>query len=134
MCATTTTQPTADTALTASVPEQVDVDLLLAFLHADDLDIATYLQVLAAKLEGGLGDRVTVERTVGTYITLGGHGERLTIANDQYVARLVSGRFICAVSHTVRGIPMRTKEQALHDWLPVSVPTLAAEAERSAST
>lgn len=116
----------------AAEPE--DFELVAASLRADAGDMATFVAVLAGKLEGALPGRVQVER----------HGRKL-LSHDKVVTRITidlgevryslvpgpGGDLDCGRSKSVRGIVLKTDRLRLPDWIQSLARDLAAQARTS---
>jgi hypothetical protein len=112
-----------------------DLDLLAASFRADLSDLGAFVESLAVKLEALLPTRVRVERRKqGMFgakfvrrIEVDGGATRLELRYD--------GRAIETASSRVSGgIVLKSEQLDIDAWLDALGQTLAAEAERSATT
>ncbi|HLI56786.1 MAG TPA: hypothetical protein VKY26_07080 [Actinomycetota bacterium] len=116
----------------AAEPE--DFELVAASLRADATDMATFVEVLAGKLEAALPGRVQVER----------HAKKL-FSHDKVVSRIAidlgdvryslvpgaGGDLECGRAKAVRGIVLKTDRLGLPDWIESLARDLAAQARSS---
>ncbi len=116
----------------ADVP---DFDLLAASLRADARDTATFLEVLAGKLEEALPGAVSVRRSGGLF-----HRERsvheLTVTLGEWRLRLAArpgGVPRAEREHLVRGVSLKSDDVDLDVWIDALAQALSAHA-RSGST
>ena len=111
-----------------------DFELVAASLRADAADMATFVQVLAGKLESALPGRVQVER----------HAKKL-FSHDKVVTRIAvdlgdvrysltpsaGGDLECGRAKAVRGIVLKTERVGLPDWIEGLARDLASQARSS---
>ena len=110
-----------------------DIDLLLASLRADSADTHAFMQALAARLDGALPGRVTVERGGGLFsrgktarkIELDAGDHRYTIEDAGH------GRLQARQVRVVRGVALKTDDLPVDSWLAELARDLAEEAEAS---
>ncbi|HWD10050.1 MAG TPA: hypothetical protein VHA57_13260 [Actinomycetota bacterium] len=131
--------PPASGPLPADLPvplaaEPEEFELVAASLRADAGDMATFVAVLAGKLEAALPGRVQVER----------HGKKL-FSHDKVVTRITidlgevryslvpgaGGDLDCGRAKSVRGIVLKTDRLGLPDWIQSLAKDLAAQARTS---
>jgi hypothetical protein len=109
---------------------EYDFDVLAASLRADAADVRTFVEALAAKLEGALGARVRVERKGGI---LGGakRVRRVTaeLGDDAYELEHDDGRVACRRRTVVRGIALKNEELTLEQWIDAVSRRLVEEAQ-----
>lgn len=107
-------------------------DLLAAALRADSGDSAVFLNVLAAKLEGGLPDHTVVHRRRRLF---GGPGpiEMVSVAlGDERLELEADGRSLAGRRvRVVRDIAISTDELTVDEWIDALSRRLATEAESS---
>ena len=111
---------------------RVSFDLVAASLRADSTDAATFLEVLAAKLEGALPGRVQIQRKGRLF----GGPKRvcaltLTMGEHQYELRAHQGRLMGRRRRVVGGIALKTDELDLDGWIDAVSTDLAELAVRS---
>lgn len=111
------------------------VDLLMASLRADQVDVATYFTTLCDKLVDALGARARVSGTSGLFRKRGSPSQlTVSIGERQFVASINDGVVSGVERHVVRGVALGTEELDFAEWLAHVVSALAAEAKRSEST
>lgn len=108
-------------------------DLLAASIRADAADMRTFLEALAAKLEGALPGEVQVRRRGGLFhsahevesltVHLGDHRFELTKRGTALEP---------AVRNEVRGITLKTERVELDEWIELLARRLHEHAESSA--
>ena len=106
-------------------------EMLAASLRADARDLATFLEVLAAKLSDALPGAVGVEHEGGLFskkrvkklnVQLGEHRYELGRAGTGLEARH---------SHAVRGITLKSEAMAVEEWIQALSAHLAQHARSS---
>lgn len=110
-----------------------DFDTVAGALRADARDAATFLEVLAGKLEDALPGHVQVHRGGGllarsrpvTELSVELGEERLDIRSP------ARGRLEPRRSRVVRGIVLKSEGVDLPEWIDALSHALVAEAERS---
>jgi hypothetical protein len=111
---------------------ETDFELLAASLRADAGDLRTFVEALAAKLEGAFPDRVRVERAGGF---LGGRKRvraiTLRLGDDEYRLETDDGPAQCRRRVLVRGIALKNEELTLDEWIDAISGALVAEARDS---
>jgi len=110
-------------------------DLAAAGLRGDGAELATSLEVLAAKLEGALPGRARVERGGGGL--LGRSPKRVRrvqveLGNCIYRLDIDGDRLEGSRERQVGGIAIKREPLGAEDWLAALTADLRAEAERSA--
>lgn len=117
-------------------PSSLDLDLLAASLRVDEVDVGTYVEALAVKLQGTLGDAVRVyrwrERMFGPKrvhkITVDGDGERMEMRVGD------DGALETSCARVSGGIVLKTEPVDPDAWLRSLVELLARRAQRSRET
>jgi hypothetical protein len=110
-----------------------DFDLLASSLRASSGDLATYLRVLAEKLEAALPGAVSVERRRAGLFS----GARTVTGvscelGDERFGLAVQGAKAQATRATVvRGVVLKTEPLPLEVWVDTLAAALAKEAESS---
>jgi hypothetical protein len=112
-----------------------DLDLIAASLRTDMSDVGVFVETLAAKLEAAVPGRVRIERgrekvfgpKVVRRIALDGADQRLEL-------RAGGGAIETVCARVSGGIVLKNEELPIDDWLTALGATLAAEAERNATT
>jgi hypothetical protein len=111
---------------------EADFELVAASLRADTTDLRAFVEALAAKLEGALPDRTSVERSGGF---LGGRKRVRAIAvrlgDDEYRLEASDGAPECRRRVVVRGIALKNEELTLEAWIDAVSRALAEEAAGS---
>jgi hypothetical protein len=111
----------------------IDFDLLASSLRASSGDLATYVRVLAEKLEAALPGAVTVERRRGGLLS----GERKVVGvscelgQQRYRVVLAGGRPEATRATVVRGVVLKTEPLPLEQWVDALAAALEAEARSS---
>jgi hypothetical protein len=108
-------------------------ELLAASLRASSGDLATFVEVLADKLEQALPGRVTVERRPVKRFSKDRRVARIELAlgDNRYVAISQGGALETRCARSVRGVVLKTEELPLEAWLETLGRELAAEAGAS---
>jgi hypothetical protein len=118
-----------------SVSDEVggDFELLASSLRASSGDLATYLRVLAEKLEEALPQAVSVRRRRAGFLSGGRSVVALNcdIGNERYGLALAGGRPEATRGSVVRGIVLKTESLPLESWVDALAAALAAEARSS---
>ena len=110
----------------------IDVDLLAASLRSSSSDLATFVEVLADKLEEALPGRVVVERR-GRFLGKDKRVERLQcdLGGDRYLLAARGGTVETRRAKAVRGVVLKTEDVPLAEWLDALARDLATEAQSS---
>lgn len=113
-----------------------DVDgfeMLAASLRASSRDLATFVEVLAGKLEQALPGRVTVERRAVRRFSKERRVARieLALADKRYIAVAQAGALETRCAKAVRGVVLKSEVVPLDAWLEALARELAIEAEAS---
>jgi hypothetical protein len=116
-------------------PEEAraDFDLLASSLRASSGDLATYVRVLAEKLEATLPSAVSVERRRARFLS----GERVVVGlscelgSERYGLSVAGGRPEATRATVVRGVVLKTEPLPLEAWVDSLAAALAAEARSS---
>lgn len=111
----------------------IDVDLVAASLRASSKDLATFVEVLADKLERALPGRVKVERRATRFLSKDKRVERLQceLGEERYLLAAHGGSVETRRAKAVRGVVLKTEELPLDQWLDAVACGLAAEANSS---
>jgi hypothetical protein len=120
----------------ASTP--FDFDLSAAWMRRAQADGSQFLEVLAARLEAALPDRVAVSRRRDGLFSRTSHVERLTVRMDAGVYDLAreGASLVASLSRVVRGIAISSKRLPLGEWaaaLDAEMRALAAQAGEARS-
>src|SRR3954467_13409004 len=110
-----------------------DFELLAASLRADDVDFATFVEVLAVKLAGALPQRTRVVRKRKGMLTLEKRVHRIDVdvADERYSVAYDGHSVDTRVAKVVRGIVLKTDEVPLETWPTSLARAIAAEARES---
>jgi hypothetical protein len=110
-----------------------DFDLSAAGLRADGSDLASGVEVLAAKLEDALGGHTDVRRKRRLLGKPGAVEEiSVRIGGSRYSLRPTSTGADASRLREVGGIAIKRESLAIDDWLAGLTRDLEVEAERSA--
>src|SRR5881227_3126115 len=95
-----------------------DFEILAASLRADDGDFATFVEVLAVKLEGALPRRTKVVRKRKGMLTLDKQVHRIEVdvGDEKYSVAYDCHSLDTRVAKVVRGITLKTEEVPLETW------------------
>ncbi len=118
-----------------ALPDVPEFDLLAATLRADAQDSATFLEVLATKLEDALPGAVSVRRSGGLFRRDHPVSE-LTVTLGEWRLRLhaVPGGVPRAErEHLVRGVSLRSETVDLDAWIETLARALADHARSGAT-
>jgi hypothetical protein len=109
---------------------EIDVELVAASLRASSADLTTFVEVLAAKLEGALPGRVQVERRATRFLGRDKHVDRIQcqLGEQRYVLSARNG-IEARRSKAVRGVVLKSEELSLDEWLGALAGDLADEAQ-----
>jgi hypothetical protein len=110
-----------------------DFDLLAASLRADDADFATFVEVLAVKLEGALPQRTRVVRRRKGMLTLDKRVHRIEVVVEdaKYSADWNGHSLDTRVAKVVRGITLKTDDVPLESWTDGLARSISAEAQQT---
>jgi hypothetical protein len=111
---------------------EADFELVAASLRADTTDLRAFVEALAAKLEGALPDRTSVERG-GRFL---GGGKRVRtisvrLGDDEYRLEHDPPAVQCLRRVVVRGIALKSEELTLEQWIEGISRALTEEAGSS---
>jgi hypothetical protein len=108
-------------------------ELLAASLRSSSGDLATFVEVLADKLEHALPGRVAVERRAVRRFSKEKRVARIELAlgDNRYIAVAQGGALETRCAKAVRGVVLKTEELPLEAWLDAIARELAIEAEAS---
>jgi hypothetical protein len=108
-------------------------ELLAASLRSSSGDLATFVEVLADKLEQALPGRVAVERRAVRRFSKERRVARIELAlgDNRYIAVAQGGALETRCAKAVRGVVLKTEELPLEAWLEALARELASEAEAS---
>ena len=108
-------------------------ELLAASLRSSSGDLATFVEVLADKLEHALPGRVAVERRAVRRFSKEKRVARIELAlgDNRYIAVAKDGALETRCAKAVRGVVLKTEELPLEAWLDALARELAIEAEAS---
>jgi hypothetical protein len=115
------------------LPDGLSFDLLAGALRADAQDNATFLEVLAAKLEDALPGRVQVHRAGGMLRkTHPVTAMDVELGEDRFhISAAAPGQLETRHSRAVRGIVLKSDAMDLAAWIDILSRALVAEAARS---
>ena len=115
------------------MPDGLSFDLLAGALRADAQDNATFLEVLAAKLEDALPGRVQVHRAGGMLRkTHPVTAMDVELGEDRFhISAPAPGQLETRHSRAVRGIVLKSDATDLAAWIDILSRALVAEAARS---
>lgn len=110
-----------------------DFDLLAASLRASSGDLATYVEVLARKLEAALRGRTRVERRPVRFLSKQKRVERieLDLGEKRYLLAARAGSVETRCATVVRGVVLKSAELPLEQWIEALARDLADEARGS---
>lgn len=113
--------------------DDLSFDLLAGALRADSGDNATFLEVLAEKLESALPGRARLHRAGGLLHRSHPVVELvLELGEDRFtIAAPAPGRLEAAHGHLVRGVILKSEPLELSQWIDALSKALVAEAGRS---
>lgn len=108
-------------------------ELLAASLRSSSGDLATFVEVLAEKLERALPGRVVVERRAVRRFSKERRVGRIEVAlgDSRYLCVAHEGVLETRCARVVRGVVLKTEELPLASWLEGVGRELAVEAEAS---
>jgi len=106
-------------------------ELLAASLRSSSGDLATFVEVLADKLERALPGRVAVERRAVRRFSKEKRVARIELAlgDNRYIAVAQDGALETRCAKAVRGVVLKTEELPLEAWLDALARELATEAD-----
>lgn len=122
-----------DRAAGGSNRDGVDVELLAASLRASSRDVASFVEVLASKLEQALPGRVRVARRGRRFLSAEKPVASLEceLGQERYLLATRDGMVETRRATAVRGIVLKTEEVPLEDWIEALARSLAVEASTS---
>jgi hypothetical protein len=114
--------------------DDLGFDLDAAGLRADGAQVASGVEVLAAKLEGALPTRTTVRRRAKRLLSREKVVEAIEVrlGDWRYALRVEGGRPDAAREQEVRGVVIRREPLAVGAWVAALTGELRAEAATSA--
>ncbi|MGI8967636.1 MAG: hypothetical protein ACR2GA_00830 [Chloroflexota bacterium] len=111
-----------------------DFEIMAAGLRADSGDLVTFVDVLAAKLEGALPGSTVVERSGGRFgRPKQVRGIKVSLGDERFDLQMRNSQVETTHARAVRGIVLKTEELPLDAWIDELSQTLNAEAQRSDS-
>jgi hypothetical protein len=116
------------------VSDELGFDLDAAGLRADGADLASGIEVLAAKLEGALPSRTSVQRRARRLLSRDKVVEAIEVrlGDWRYALRVDGGRVEAAREQEVRGVVIKREPLELGAWMAALTAELRAEAATSA--
>jgi hypothetical protein len=113
--------------------EGVDFDLVAASLRSSSGDLATFVEVVAAKLERALPARVKVQRRAVRFL---GREKRVVsveceLGEQRYLLAAKDGAVETRRATAVRGVVLKSEVVPLDAWIDALARDLAAEAASS---
>jgi hypothetical protein len=110
-----------------------DFELLASSLRASSTDLATYVRVLAEKLEAAIPQAVKVDRRRAGFLSGARSvvGVSCDLGNDRYRLSVNGGRPEATRATVVRGVVLKTEPLALEAWIDALAAALAEEARSS---
>ena len=118
------------------IGQPMSTELYAASLRADKNDLKTFLDVLAAKLEGSLPDHIRVTRQGSIFSRERPVKEIIvTLGEYQYrIGREKQGLLITVRAYMVRGIILKTEQITMDQWIDELSEALAQLASHSAQS
>jgi hypothetical protein len=115
------------------LPDDLSFDLLAGALRADARDTATFLEVLAAKLEDALPGRVQVRRAGGLLRKVHPVTDLEVALGEErfHIHAPAPGQLEARRSRAVRGIVLKSEAMPLPQWIDALSHALVASAEES---
>jgi hypothetical protein len=115
--------------------DDLDLDLAGAQLRADGADMPAFVNALAVRLEGAVGDLVSVERKrAGMFSSRKDvRSVSCTVAEQTYTLTLDGARAVAQRGKTVRGITLKTETLPIAQWTAELVDALANHADASSA-
>lgn len=114
----------------------LDFDLVAGAIRADARDAATFLEVLAGKLDAALPGAVRVRRGGGLFAREHPVTE-ISVDLGEWTFRLAASRggaTHAERAHTVRGVALQSQSMDLDAWVDALLEALRTHARGSAST
>lgn len=113
--------------------EDMQFELLASSLRADAADLDAFVEALAAKLEGALPGRTTVERQSQGLFSRTKRVHRISVQMDsaRYDLAAQKGRIEASRGKIVRGIVLKTEPLSLDTWIDELSRELTGEAART---
>lgn len=109
-----------------------DFEMVAASLRADTRDLRTFVEELAAKLEGALPGQVKVERKGGLFAReKRAHRLQVTVGDQRYDLTAEGSGVQASRARAVRGIVLKTEPLPLERWIDALSRDLAAQAQES---
>ena len=119
----------------AALADDADFDAFAASLRAEAVDVAAFLEALAAKLPPALPGCVDVRRRGGLFKRTGPVSEvRVALGETELHLEAGAGGAVHGeVAHKVRGITLKSEAVDLPAWIDALVQALRAHASQSAT-
>lgn len=114
--------------------EPADFEMVAASLRAESSDMATFVEVLAVKLEGALPGHVQVERHARKLFSHDKIVRKMTLDVGDWRYSLESdgaGRVDTMRAKAVRGIVLKNEVLPLADWVTALAKDISAQAATS---
>lgn len=110
----------------------LEFELVASSLRADAADLSTFVEALAAKLEGAVPYAATVERK-GGFFSGAKKVRRITVqlGEERFSLNADGARLEPTHAKAVRGIVLKTEILPLDAWIEELSRSLADEAQRS---
>ena len=114
--------------------EDLEFDLIAASLRADRADVARFVDVLAARLEGALPSFCHVKRRRRGVLSRETHVERVVVelGRRRFLLHWRRRHLVAEVESTVHDMRRTREEIALEDWLTALQAALREQASSSA--
>jgi hypothetical protein len=116
---------------------ELDMQLAVAAVLADNKDVRMLLRVLAANLTDTFGERVEVERSGGGGVFHKQPQEvraiTVHLSQDDYQARIDGRGVRCSVGRSSGGIRIRSEQLPVEEWLHRLLTALQADAASNQS-
>lgn len=98
-----------------------DFDMSAAWLRRAQGDLKAFMSGLAARLDGALPGRVTVDRQRNGWFSSESHVTRITISLDRGLFTLADdrGHLVAKRAKIVRGVTINTETMPVPAWLTV---------------
>jgi hypothetical protein len=112
-----------------------EFDLSAAWLRKAQGDLKPFMEAFAARMQGAVPERVSVERKRDGFFAKTSHTVKVTVEGEQavYILALDRMRLTARRAKVVRGVTLRSDEMAVPDWLAALNGEMQSLAERGVS-
>jgi hypothetical protein len=99
--------------------EPGELDIATAWMRRAQGDLKAFIGAFAARMEGALPGRVTVDRKRDGLFSTKSHVAKVTLdtGSHLYILELANNRLAATRSQTIRGVRLKSEEMGVPEWL-----------------